>query len=192
MSISVAPGLSDTPMAATVEARHRVWAGQLPAESDALWDWLLVLDSDSRQALFAHCVALTVNAMHESWNRRPKAMAHADRLAEAVSLDERRLEDDSGNTGNADRGRRHDDFVAIARRCRRFPGSACVRVGRGLGVSIFGMRMAVMSLWSRIRVKLIVHLLFWIRISHMKRPFGQHKKHGMSILPCSQPCCALR
>jgi hypothetical protein len=41
----------------------------------------------AEQALFAHCVALSVNAVHESWNRRPHALAHADRLAEAVDLD---------------------------------------------------------------------------------------------------------
>ena len=38
-------------------------------------------------ALFAHCVALTVNAVKLPWERRPRAMATADRLAEAVSLD---------------------------------------------------------------------------------------------------------
>jgi ParB family chromosome partitioning protein len=37
--------------------------------------------------LFAHCVAQGVNAVHEAWNRRPRAFAHADRLAEAVDLD---------------------------------------------------------------------------------------------------------
>src|SRR5262245_34473613 len=42
---------------------------------------------DSRQALFAHCVALSINAAHESWNRRPRALAHADHIAEAIGLD---------------------------------------------------------------------------------------------------------
>jgi hypothetical protein len=37
--------------------------------------------------LFAHCVALSVNGVHEAYNRRPKALAHADVLAQAVSLD---------------------------------------------------------------------------------------------------------
>jgi len=45
------------------------------------------LDLDSRMALFAHCVALTVNAVKLPWERRPCALATADRLAEAVSLD---------------------------------------------------------------------------------------------------------
>jgi ParB family chromosome partitioning protein len=50
-------------------------------------DVLLEFDVDSRHALFAHCVGLSVNAVHESWNRRPRALAHADRVAEAADLD---------------------------------------------------------------------------------------------------------
>ena len=48
---------------------------------------LETFDADSRDALFAHCVSLSVNAVHEAWNRRPKAFVHADRLAQAVDLD---------------------------------------------------------------------------------------------------------
>ena len=48
---------------------------------------LTAFDHDSRQGLFAHCVALTINAVSETYNRRPKAIAHADRLAQAVALD---------------------------------------------------------------------------------------------------------
>ncbi|MGH6834154.1 MAG: ParB/RepB/Spo0J family partition protein [Methylocella sp.] len=84
---SQAPGLGDTPLAARVDARHHGWIEQLPDEPGDLWDALTLFDTDSREALFAHCVSLTVNAVHEAWNRRPKALAHADRLAEAVSLD---------------------------------------------------------------------------------------------------------
>jgi ParB family chromosome partitioning protein len=82
-----APGLADTALAARVDSRHRRWAGQLPEEPGELWHALAAFDTDSREALFAHCVSLTVNAIHEAWNRRPKAFAHADRLAQAVSLD---------------------------------------------------------------------------------------------------------
>ena len=56
-------------------------------EPGALWDALLAFDHDSRQSLFAHCVGLTVNAVSEVYNRRPKAIAHADRLAQALALD---------------------------------------------------------------------------------------------------------
>ena len=44
-------------------------------------------DSDSRSSLFAHVVSLSVNAVHEAWNRHPRAFTHADLLAEAVELD---------------------------------------------------------------------------------------------------------
>jgi ParB family chromosome partitioning protein len=84
---SQAPGLNDTATAKIVDDRHRRWSGQLPQEPGELWDALVAFDADSRDALFAHCVALSVNAVHETWNRRPRALAHTDRLAEAVSLD---------------------------------------------------------------------------------------------------------
>ena len=82
-----ASGLADTASAKAIEARHARWAAQLPKEPGELWDMLCALDSDSRQALFAHCVSLTVNAVYEAYNRRPRALAHAGRLAEAVGLD---------------------------------------------------------------------------------------------------------
>ena len=47
----------------------------------------MAFDGDSRQALFAHCVSLSVNAIYEAYNRKPRALAHADRIAQAVDLD---------------------------------------------------------------------------------------------------------
>lgn len=82
-----APGLSDTPLADKVDARHLDWSQQLPAEPHDLWDALATFDVEARQRLFAHCVSLTVNAVHEPWSRRPRAIAHADRLATSLSLD---------------------------------------------------------------------------------------------------------
>jgi ParB family chromosome partitioning protein len=82
-----APGLADTVPAKAIEARHDNWAAQLPKEPGELWDILAGLDTDSRQALFAHCVSLTINAVYQAYDRRPKAMAHAGRLAKAVRLD---------------------------------------------------------------------------------------------------------
>ncbi|MER9963254.1 ParB/RepB/Spo0J family partition protein [Mesorhizobium sp. M0045] len=82
-----APGLNDTSMASAVDARHQCWVAVLPREPGELWDALLAFDSDSRQTLFAHCVSLSVNAMYEAYNRRPRALAHADQLAQAVDLD---------------------------------------------------------------------------------------------------------
>jgi ParB family chromosome partitioning protein len=82
-----APGLADTASARAIEARHARWAAQLPKEPGELWDMVCALDGDSRQALFAHCVSLTVNAVYEAYSRRPRALAHAGRLAAAVGLD---------------------------------------------------------------------------------------------------------
>jgi ParB family chromosome partitioning protein len=80
-------GLGDMPYATAIDARHGTWAAQLPKDTADLWDVLSSLDGDSRQALFAHCVGLTINATCQPYDRRPKAIAHADRVAEAVQLD---------------------------------------------------------------------------------------------------------
>jgi ParB family chromosome partitioning protein len=82
-----APGLNDSVSAEAIRARHDNWAKSLPKESADLWDALQGWDGDSRAALFAHVVSLSVNAVHEAWHRRPRAFAHADRLAQAVDLD---------------------------------------------------------------------------------------------------------
>ena len=82
-----APDLADTTSAKAIDARHAAWAAQLPREPATLWDALMTFDHDSRQTLFAHCVSLTVNAVSETYNRRPKAIAHADRVAQALALD---------------------------------------------------------------------------------------------------------
>ncbi|KAB2760775.1 ParB/RepB/Spo0J family partition protein [Rhodopseudomonas boonkerdii] len=84
---SQAPGLGDATIAKAVDQRHRQWSAQLPRESAELWDALTSFDRDSRDALFAHCIALSVNAVYEPSNRRPRALDHADRLAEAIGLD---------------------------------------------------------------------------------------------------------
>jgi ParB family chromosome partitioning protein len=84
---SLAPDLADSPVARSLEIRHRTWSASLPEAPEDLWDVLARFDSDTRQGLFAHCVAMSVNAVAEPWNRRPRAMALADRLARAVDLD---------------------------------------------------------------------------------------------------------
>lgn len=73
--------------AATIEARHRDYAERLPREPGDLWDALVSFGDDDRESLFAHCTAHGVNAVHEAYNRRPRALAHAERLAAAVDLD---------------------------------------------------------------------------------------------------------
>jgi ParB family chromosome partitioning protein len=80
-------GLGDMAYARAIDTRHGTWAAQLPQDTADLWDALSALESDSRQALFAHCVGLTINATCQPYDRRPRAIAHADRVAEAVNLD---------------------------------------------------------------------------------------------------------
>lgn len=82
-----APGLNDSVSAEAIRVRHESWTKALPKDSADLWDALGDWDSDSRAALFAHVVSLAVNAVYEAWNRRPRALAHADQLADAVDLD---------------------------------------------------------------------------------------------------------
>ena len=80
-------GLADAPLAQALDARHARWQAQLPTEPQDLWPALVGYDADSRDTLFAHCVSLAVNALHDPYKRRPRAIAHADRLAEALDLD---------------------------------------------------------------------------------------------------------
>ena len=82
-----APGLTDSMVAKALAERHQAWRNALPKDATGLWQALGDFDTDSRQALFAHCVAQSINAVHETWNRRSKALAHADRLAAALDLD---------------------------------------------------------------------------------------------------------
>ena len=82
-----APSLNDTTLAQAINERHEQWVKRLPEDADALWDALLALDGDDRTALFAHCASLSVNALHEPWNRNRGRVAHADHLTRSVGLD---------------------------------------------------------------------------------------------------------
>ena len=84
---SHADGIEDTKAGKAWADRHARWAAQMPRDVADLWAFVRELDHDSRMALFAHCVALTVNAVRLPSERRPRAVATADWLAEAVSLD---------------------------------------------------------------------------------------------------------
>jgi len=82
-----APTLSDTQSSRILVEQHGLWQGQLPRNSRELWLALVALDADSRAALFTLCVGRSINALVQSWDRRPAAIAHADRLAEYLRLD---------------------------------------------------------------------------------------------------------
>jgi len=82
-----ATGLNDSASAKAIEGRHAQWAGQLPKDTGDLWNALIAFDGDSRASLFAHCASLSVNAVHEPWNRNPRRIGHAGQIARAVGLD---------------------------------------------------------------------------------------------------------
>lgn len=89
--------LKDSPSARAVQERHEAWAGDIPADDGALWDWLAALDDTSRMALLAHCVSYGVNALYEKPNPYggngvsrhglDMRLSQADRLARATGLD---------------------------------------------------------------------------------------------------------
>ena len=82
-----AAGLNDSAVARTLTDRHQFWLASMPKHPEDLWAALSRLDLPSQRSLFAHCVGLSVNGVHEAYNRRPQALAHADVLATAVDLD---------------------------------------------------------------------------------------------------------
>ena len=114
-------GLNDTALAQSSQQRHGTWSLRLPRQPDGLWDYLLDLDADSRAVLFAYCAAATVNALSQSYNRRPRALAHADRLVTLTGLD------------MAQAWRPTVDTYPGGSRRRRDPGRGARGQGRGLG-----------------------------------------------------------
>lgn len=82
-----APELNDTPVGQAIAQRHENWSRQLPKKGQDLWAFLLELDGDSRSSLFAHCAGSTINAVYQTYDRRPQALAHADQLAGLLNLD---------------------------------------------------------------------------------------------------------
>ncbi|TKV70721.1 ParB/RepB/Spo0J family partition protein [Rhizobium sp. AU243] len=85
-AFSQTQGLGDTAWAKEIEQRQESWGYDLPGNADEVWDYLIALDQDSRMALFAHCVSLSVNTTVQAWNRRAKENAHARQLARSLGF----------------------------------------------------------------------------------------------------------
>jgi ParB family chromosome partitioning protein len=81
------PDLKESAVAHALDAKRAHWDALLPEDPDALWDALTTFDPDQHAALFAYCAALSVNALHERWNRAPGRYRHADQLTQALQLD---------------------------------------------------------------------------------------------------------
>ncbi|MCR4266405.1 ParB/RepB/Spo0J family partition protein, partial [Nitratireductor sp. ZSWI3] len=60
--------LKDSTPAREIAERHERWGDHVPADDQALWDWLTDLDDTSRLDLLAHCVSFGVNALFERPN----------------------------------------------------------------------------------------------------------------------------
>ncbi|MBX3671036.1 MAG: ParB N-terminal domain-containing protein [Rhodocyclaceae bacterium] len=79
------PGIGGSRAGEAMVRRHEAWARRLPASGE-LWTWIDTQDASTRLDLLAYCVARTIDAMRYP-NGRRRALAHADQLAMAVSLD---------------------------------------------------------------------------------------------------------
>ena len=88
--------LKDSAQASEIAERHGRWGDYVPADDQALWDWLSHLDDGTRLDLLAHCVSFGVNALFERPNPYGSGvsqhgldvrLAQADRLARATGLD---------------------------------------------------------------------------------------------------------
>ncbi|WP_347270216.1 ParB/RepB/Spo0J family partition protein [Rhizorhabdus histidinilytica] len=89
--------LKESDSARAVNERHERWGNHVPADDQALWDWLTHLDDGTRMDLLALCVSYGVNALFERPNPYSGSgvsrhgldvrIAQADRLARETGLD---------------------------------------------------------------------------------------------------------
>lgn len=84
---SHADGIEDTPLAAKANEAREAWAERMPRDVADLWGFIVALDDEKRLALLAHCASRTVNALRLPWDRKPRTLQTADRLATALALD---------------------------------------------------------------------------------------------------------
>ena len=84
---SHAAGIEDTPLAARASEAHEAWAERMPRDVADLWGFIVALDREQLVALLAHCASRTVNALRVPWDRKPRTLQTADRLATALTLD---------------------------------------------------------------------------------------------------------
>ncbi|AMK23501.1 ParB/RepB/Spo0J family partition protein [Sphingobium sp. TKS] len=84
---SHADGIEDTPLAAKANEAREAWAERMPRDVADLWGFIVGLDDEKRVALLAHCASRTVNALRLPWDRKPRTLQTADRLATALALD---------------------------------------------------------------------------------------------------------
>ena len=84
---SGAAGLADSIAAASIDARHQAFADKLPEQPADLWQVLATMEEETRLALVAHCVGLSIDAVYKPYDRRYDANIEADCIARAIALD---------------------------------------------------------------------------------------------------------
>lgn len=83
----LAPGVGDSPAGRRVADRLERWGARLPSEARDLWAALTALAPSDRLDLMACCAGVGLYAVRDPHDRRPEALAQAERLATAVGLD---------------------------------------------------------------------------------------------------------
>ncbi len=83
---SHAPGIDEARAETQIAVWQDMWAKRLPKDQGELWAFLKGLSEADRLLLLAHCVSFSVNALQVR-GHGAEALAHADLLAEEVSLD---------------------------------------------------------------------------------------------------------
>ncbi len=82
---NASPSLGESAAGQAFAVRHAAWAARIP-EADELWNWLVALPVEDRDKLLAHCVGMTVDALHEGRHNGPPH-EDVDRLAAALGLE---------------------------------------------------------------------------------------------------------
>ncbi|MBN9464065.1 ParB/RepB/Spo0J family partition protein [Brevundimonas sp.] len=83
----LAPGVEDGPAGRRVRDRCEAWGARLPERVDALWEVLAPMRRADLLDLMACCVGVGLYAVRDPHDRRPGALAQAERLATEVGLD---------------------------------------------------------------------------------------------------------
>lgn len=82
-----APGIDESPAGRASSDRQAALAAGLPDHVYDLWEALQAMPQEQLMQLFAHCAALTIDGVVRPGGTSSANLKHAERLAEAVSLD---------------------------------------------------------------------------------------------------------
>lgn len=82
-----APGVEEAPAGRRVRDRCEAWGARLPERAEALWDVLAPMRRAELLDLMACCAGVGLYAVRDPHDRRPGALAQAERLATEVDLD---------------------------------------------------------------------------------------------------------